>query len=356
MTPAPQTAPQREKNHIVALDGYRGIAALFVAAMHSLESFTDRPMLANAFMAVDFFFMLSGLVIALSYQDKLVSGAIGWRRFAALRLVRLYPMMAVGAVLGIAWRLYEGRIGHGALLGGAVFALLLLPLPRIGAGSSGGNSYPINGPAWSLTHELLVNMLFCATARYFRGRTLLVIVLVMAAIDIGYGFWAGSYKASVGWTDQPQAFVKTLAPFSIGVLIWLKLGKRKVHSNILPMMGAVLLSVAMTLPYDRLDYQTLCIFGIFPAVIVLGLCRIDWPWLERTFAWLGEISFPLYAINQPITFFFAAMLHKLSLTALPLALAVSANLALGIALTMLLSRRFDIPVRAMLRRRMAAAR
>jgi peptidoglycan/LPS O-acetylase OafA/YrhL len=83
-----------------SLDGLRGLAAMAVMAYH-----VDHDWMPGGHLAVDFFFCLSGFVIALNYQDRMRGGAIGVVRFMALRLARLYPMVLAGALLAI-WLLH----------------------------------------------------------------------------------------------------------------------------------------------------------------------------------------------------------------------------------------------------------
>ena len=77
----------------VVLDSWRGIAACLVALFH-LDTYShlyDVPFLRNSWLFVDFFFVLSGFVIAANYQQRLLDG-FGVGRFLLLRLGRLYPL------------------------------------------------------------------------------------------------------------------------------------------------------------------------------------------------------------------------------------------------------------------------
>src|SRR5437762_9602227 len=77
----------------VVLDSWRGIAACLVALFH-LDAYSHLygvPFLRNSWLFVDFFFVLSGFVIAANYQQRLLEG-FGVGRFLLLRLGRLYPL------------------------------------------------------------------------------------------------------------------------------------------------------------------------------------------------------------------------------------------------------------------------
>ena len=120
-----------------SLDGLRGFAAIAVMAYH-----VDHDWMPGGHLAVDFFFCLSGFVIALNYQSRMRGGAIGVVRFMALRLARLYPMVLAGAGLAI-WLLHaDYRI------------LALVP------STWGLALFPGNPPYWSLLAELAVSLAF----------------------------------------------------------------------------------------------------------------------------------------------------------------------------------------------------
>src|SRR5258708_8409695 len=77
----------------VVLDSWRGIAACLVALFH-LDAYSHLyggPFLRNSWLFVDFFFVLSGFVIAANYQQRLLDG-FGIGRFLLLRLGRRYPV------------------------------------------------------------------------------------------------------------------------------------------------------------------------------------------------------------------------------------------------------------------------
>lgn len=83
------------------LDGLRGVASVIVVLFHLLETYSAGPayqVINHGYLAVDFFFVLSGFVIGYAYDDR-------WNRmttwgFFKRRLVRLHPMVLMGTVLG----------------------------------------------------------------------------------------------------------------------------------------------------------------------------------------------------------------------------------------------------------------
>ncbi|MDA4698732.1 acyltransferase, partial [Enterobacter hormaechei] len=92
------TAFSDSKKHYEILDGLRGIAAIMVAMLHILEIFSGgyhtKLMINHGYLAVDFFFLLSGFVIAHAYDDRWNKMTIG--QFFKRRLIRLHPLIIAG--------------------------------------------------------------------------------------------------------------------------------------------------------------------------------------------------------------------------------------------------------------------
>src|SRR6201994_278586 len=92
------------KSHYQILDGLRGVASVIVFAFHVLETFTGGnrfiQIINHGYLAVDFFFILSGFVIAYAYDDRW--GRMSQWDFYKRRLVRLQPMVIMGSLIGAA--------------------------------------------------------------------------------------------------------------------------------------------------------------------------------------------------------------------------------------------------------------
>lgn len=90
------------KPHYDLLDGLRGVAALMVIFYHVFEAFATSPIdqqFNHGYLAVDFFFILSGFVIGYAYDDRWKT--MTTKDFIKRRLIRLHPMVVLGAVLGV---------------------------------------------------------------------------------------------------------------------------------------------------------------------------------------------------------------------------------------------------------------
>src|SRR5688572_27186028 len=103
MKEATRTATRLDtKQHFQILDGLRGIAALAVVIFHFMEwIFPDisNNFIGHGFLAVDFFFCLSGFVIGYAYDDRIRK--MGTGAFFKARLIRLHPLVILGSVLGL---------------------------------------------------------------------------------------------------------------------------------------------------------------------------------------------------------------------------------------------------------------
>lgn len=151
-----------KKKHFLALDGLRGTAALSVAISH-VTSYTSGGggALFHAFLAVDFFFMLSGVVIAHAYEQRLYSD-MSFFAFAKLRVVRLWPLIVVGLALGAGYLIARNYLqpahaaGFSYILTAIAFGFILVPL-NVVMGTAG---YPLDPPCWSLFFEMIANAFY----------------------------------------------------------------------------------------------------------------------------------------------------------------------------------------------------
>nr|WP_317131583.1 acyltransferase [Mucilaginibacter ginsenosidivorans] len=153
----------KTKPHFEILDGLRGVAALSVVTFHFMEmaiSDYSKNFIGHGFLAVDFFFCLSGFVIAYAYDDRI--GKMGVMEFFKSRLIRLHPMVIMGSVLGLITFLFDPFGGHPELYSTGRIALiflcsiLLIPFPVVTERAF--NLFNLNAPAWSLFWEYIANI------------------------------------------------------------------------------------------------------------------------------------------------------------------------------------------------------
>ncbi len=167
------------KPHYPLLDGLRGVAAFLVVWYHIFEGFQfagGKPtidFINHGYLAVDFFFILSGFVIGYAYDDRW-GKTLTLGGFFRRRLIRLHPMVVMGATIGLISFLLTGMErwdGTTSTLSMTFLAFicscLMIPalpgMPREVRGN--GEMFPFNGPCWSLFFEYLGNIIYAFIIR-----------------------------------------------------------------------------------------------------------------------------------------------------------------------------------------------
>lgn len=146
----------RPRYHI--LDGLRGVAAIFVIWYHFFEGFATSPadqMCNHGYLAVDFFFILSGFVIGYAYDERWKKG-MTFGNFMLRRVIRLHPMVILSVIFGAIAYMIQGNVRWDGtpmplsmLLTSLLLGLFLIPvLPGSGADVRGNNEmFPLNARA-----------------------------------------------------------------------------------------------------------------------------------------------------------------------------------------------------------------
>ena len=323
------------KPHYEILDGLRGVAALLVVFYHIFEGLsfaaggTVITTINHGYLAVDFFFILSGFVIGYAYDDRW-GRSLTLGNFFKRRLIRLHPMIVMGAVLGVVFYVLQGsvmwdgtRVATSMVMLALLCALFFIPAAPGSCYDIRGNAemFPLNGPSWSLFFEYIGNLLYALFIHRLGNKALAALVVLTGAglawfmlFDVvGYGM------IGVGWTLDGLNFfgglLRMLFPFSLGMLLARKFQPIKVRGAFW-ICSAVLL-VLFCVPYIEGQavvslnglYESVCIFLIFPALVWLGasgkttdrrstqICKFS-----------GDISFPLYAVHYPVMYLFYSWL------------------------------------------------
>lgn len=320
------------------LDSLRGFAAIAVVLFHGRQTFGD--LLPGGYLAVDFFFMLSGFVMHHAYGRQL-DGGLTARRFMIKRVQRLYPVYALGVFLAVILAIAAGRFSTGTFAA-AVVGITGLPFPPVAFNFT---LYPINGPAWSLLYELIANLLMVLFwVRLTRLSLIFVCALgAMALATLSPGL--GSLDYGLRWTDAPIGISRIMFSFSAGLLIY-RFGRGFAVSAWVGYCLPVVLISMLALPASarwQLDIAIVCI--VFPAILVLGAaaakpCRIT----QRLWSIMGLASFPLYMIHKPILDFLPdnAPVLQSGFAGCLVAIAL-AGLAYGVAVS------FDLPIQHLIK-------
>lgn len=298
----------------VALDGLRGLAAIYVVIYHAnwQSHLTPLQFFGNGYLAVDLFFIISGFVIAAAYADRLRSAA-GVRDFLVLRFFRVYPVHAFTLAILVGLELqrllapyWGGTVGARASFTGARSWELLAAHVFLVQGLGVTDVIGWNAPSWSISCEFLAYVLFALavvaprTRRLMRAPVVLALSLALyAAVMLNWG--------SLG----AAAFVpRCLAGFVLGVALYRLTRDARVTGAltttsvraraVLDLIVAAGLLVALALSSGA---STIAVVPMFAAVVLLSSAG-EGPVLRflasRPVQYLGRVSYPVYMLHAVV--------------------------------------------------------
>jgi peptidoglycan/LPS O-acetylase OafA/YrhL len=358
------TAPA--KSHYVILDGLRGVAALMVVAFHLFEAYSGgsphKQIINHGYLAVDFFFLLSGFVVAYAYDDRW--SVMGQWQFYKRRLVRLQPMIIVGGLIGAAllafqhWSLFPklDTVTVWQVIGVMLLGFLMIPMTPSAEIRGWGEIYPLNGPQWSLFYEYLANLLYAVGLRKLSNRWLGALVAVSALALIGLLVLGPRGDVIGGWALNLSGvhigLTRVMFPFFAGVLL-MRLGKRiKVRHGFA--VCSVLLIAALSLPRfggpERLWvnglYEAACVILLFPLIVAIGAGEkdVDGPSV-RIARFFGDLSYPLYITHYPLIYIYTGWVVDKKIPAAQGALVGVAVFVAAVAIAWACLKLYDEPVR-----------
>jgi peptidoglycan/LPS O-acetylase OafA/YrhL len=346
-------AEREEKRVFTGLDGLRGVAAAFVAMRHI--SFFHNLGVHGGYLAVDLFFVLSGFVIAHAYERRLAEG-LSAQRFLALRYLRLWPVYVLGAALGLFAAYAQALPGRDNLtptqvLHTAPFALLMLPGPHIKA-----MLYPVNSVAWSLALELLVNLAYAFLWRPLRDPRVLAAAIAAAALWlIGAVVWFGKLDIGFLWTDAGGGLPRVAFSFTAGLALYRLYRARPWRSPLPAWAPLAILPPLFCLHLGEIVWPLICVLIVFPVLVSVAAASEPRAPTARVFAWLGAVSYPLYALHKPAGELVTLWVRHISPRDIHTPWIGVAFLALTLPACVLIERFYDRPVRRVLTRLMDGA-
>ena len=301
------------------LDGLRGVAALLIVIFHHAGSNGPLP---HAYLVVDFFFLLSGFVVASAYEPRLLADP-DRRWFFRARLVRLYPLYFLGTVAGLIVASMTGVLAElqatGFLLTTLTLSWLMLPTPGMVI------LFPLDGAAWSLFLELIANAAYAVLAPRLGWRGLIAIMAISGVGLIAGGVMAGNLNfGTESGVGMLGGLLRVTFSFTLGVTFY------RLHTlGRLPTLrapawapAAALIVLAM-LPGGgpfRWVIDVATVLVAFPIIMLAGI-EAQAGRLRGAFAQLALISYPLYLLHVPIRCGVAAWVGKAALPTLPVLLA-----------------------------------
>ncbi|MDR7210459.1 acyltransferase [Flavobacterium piscis] len=325
------------KKHYEILDGLRGVAAILVVAFHVFEAFSGGnrfvQIINHGYLAVDFFFLLSGFVVAYAYDDRWVKMS-QWE-FYKRRLIRLQPMVIMGMIIGAIFYYFQASGILFPMIAGMevwkviltmIIGFTLLPIPPSMEIRGWGEMHPLNGPAWSLFFEYIANILYALFFRKFSNKLLGFFVLIFAIMLINYTVFGPKGDVIGGWSlnleQMNVGFTRLLYPFFAGILLS-RLGKL-IHVKGAFWICSLMISAVLIIPRIGDEnsiwmnglYESFCIILMFPLIVSIGAGgEIMNSFSLKICKFLGNISYPLYITHYPLIYWYTAWVvdNKVSL-------------------------------------------
>lgn len=359
------------KPHYDLLDGLRGVAALTVVCFHLFEAYATSHLdqrINHGYLAVDFFFILSGFVVGYAYDDRWTKMTV--REFLTRRLVRLQPMVVIGALIGAVMFYTQGcpvwdvsAVPVAMLLVATLMNAFMIPATP-GAEIRGvGEMYPLNGPAWSLFFEYIGNVLYALFIRRLSTRVLAVLVAAAGCGLAAFSVWGPLGDICVGFSLTGENIVggslRLLFAFPAGLLLSRVFRPVRVRGAF--WIGSLAVVALASVPriggsehlWMNGVYDALCAVVLFPLIVWIGASgkttdRVT----SRICKFLGDISYPLYMVHYPFIYLYYAWVKNENLTfgqSLPGAAALVAG---SVALAWLCLRFYDEPVRRFFSKRL----
>lgn len=281
---------------IHALDACRGLAAILVVAFHFI-----RPGLmaessfitAFGYLAVDFFFVLSGVVLTLIYNERLQSRSITWSGFMRSRLQRLYPMLVLATCWGWFLLTIPGVPSSNYLSTPSQGGMAMTLVPSMTLGTA---AFPGNVPVWSLSAELVVN---AGWALVLLLRPRLIHLAGGFCVFTLFGLWLElgpkNFGANSGFLNALLGWVRAGAGFYLGYLV---ASSGRLHAGWVPALALLTAACAGLYFFTEDLLRGICAIAAVIAsamVVAQGMqTEVRGPTMQRVCTALGEMSYPLY--------------------------------------------------------------
>lgn len=355
------------RQHFPALDGLRGTAALSVVLYHYVSvtlGLRDPDMLwiPHAHIAVDFFYCLSGYVIALAYQDRIARMGVGG--FMRTRIIRLHPMVVAGTLFGLLGYLLDPDIFSSAIPApfraqpgpewkvamAAVSGMVMIPSWPLPTRLE--SYFPLNGPAWSLMWEYVASAAY-GLVLWRLNRTVIGCLAALAAVGLFSASHGGNgLNIGWGWGQELPGLARVSFSFLAGILLY------QWRTRISARLGIVALSIILILLFAGPDglvapwlYEASVVVFVFPLIVAMGAGAPCGPRMIRVCDVMGRLSYPLYLLNFPITMAWMSFYwsHALSVQTAVLGIAALTLATIAFAYTVLVL--YDEPFRRRLQAR-----
>lgn len=363
--------------HYEILDGLRGVAAILVVWFHLTEYMNPGSMpLFHGYLAVDFFYVLSGFVIGYAYDGRW-GKELTLGKFLKRRLIRLQPLVFLGGLIGIFLFYFSDCPMYAHVSQTQWWALLLvglascfcIPLPESLNQRSYNEVTSTNAPMWSLFYEYIANLLYALVVRRMRTWMLALLVAFFAVLVLDASLALNLFgmleehdvalSLNFGFVMSPEhcyvAMCRLLYPFFMGVLMSRLMKDKGAIFQHGFLIGAVLLSAVMLMPrmcgweqsLPEGCFNALAVLVLFPLIVALGArSSLTGKRSSALCKWLGQLSFPLYITHYPFLYVFLAWWDRNRDIALPSFIMVQVFVfILTVTVAWLSYKLYDVPVR-----------
>ena len=296
--------------HYQTLDAARGIAAIAVMLYHvqryifpDVKIDSAPHFLQHSYLAVDLFFLMSGLVVARAYEAKMLSGNMGFREFFIVRLIRLSPLYFLGTIGGFIFGLISILTAGNQFYPTSIIILLLnlLYIPHFMTRHHSIFTY--DPAAWSLSLEIWINLAYAAMARHLRTWALGIICTISGAALI----WTTIEHGSVDMGSGIETFfiggaLRICFSFTLGIIIYRLIARGALQAPTLPpslLLTALALLILTPLWPSSVAYELFCVMVAFPTFATLGCFTQKSP-IDPLYSWLGLISYAVYILHNPV--------------------------------------------------------
>lgn len=360
------------KPHYQVLDGLRGIAAIIVVCFHLAEPLATSHfdnMVNHGYLAVDFFFILSGYVIGYAYDDRWDQLTIG--SFLRRRVERLQPLVILGMTLGAItfyftdsaiWPLIH-TVPLWKLLIVWLIGCTILPIPLFMDIRGWQEMHPLNSVGWSLFFEYIANILYALWLRKLSNKMLALFVMMAAILLLHFALTNPNGDVTGGWTLNFEhlraGITRTLFPFFAGLLLS-RVTRLKYIKNAFACCSLLIAGVLLMPRIGGADqlwvnglYEAFCIIIVFPLIIYIGASgAVHNKTEEKICGFLGALSYPLYMTHYVLLYFYVAWISNHSGITLMQAWPYTLLTFLGAVVLAYISLKwYDVPLRAWMRKK-----
>ena len=331
------------------LDCLRGEAALGVVLYHCSTRLHVPNLFWHGYLAVDFFFVLSGFVMARAYRTRLATDRLSIARFLMMRGIRLMPLIVLGTVLAAIVEI--GRPGisdqHRHLIDAAealVFGLFLVP--TLHTTTLEFAVFPLNGPVWSLFFEVWANAAFAIWARSRLGFWSLAPLLGGSLVLL---VWGAHHDGQIIFGPLPDhfwlGFARVTWSFSVGLILF---HVRASAPGVPFLVPALVLLAVMAMPSlgaMNEAFDDLCVILILPSIVFAASSArfgiLARRWCSRS----GDLSYPIYALHYPLLRVFSSIEARLDLNIIGRLAMVAFATAVIVVVATAAYALFDRPIR-----------